>query len=895
MTIELKTYQQEALDAFSMFLSLTRSGGSPADAFHQTRAHFKAPALTYVEAPGLPGVPYGCIRIPTGGGKTLVAARAVGIAASEYLQLDHTTVVWLAPTDQIVSQTLRALRNRQHPYRQALEAAVGGRPVEVLDLAEALSVTKATLDSATTVIVSTLAALRVDNEGTRKVYESAGALMHHFGGLPREQQQELQRADGTVAYSLTNVLRLHRPFVIVDEAHNAGTKLSFKTLERFRPSCILELTATPSLKHDPQKEEYGSNVFYTVSAFQLKAEGMIKLPVRLQTHPSWQTIVGRALKLRDRLEQDAARERGLTSEQIRPIILYQAQANDAQQATLTPEFLRHELVNRFGVPEEQIKVATGNVKELDGIDLMDPGSPVRHVITVQALREGWDCPFAYVLCSVAELRSKTAVEQFVGRVLRLPKAQPKQVRSLNLAYVLVTSDNFAKTLRQLSDGLVQGGFSKYEGKRAMEAGGLFDEPAIEPGAPGQTPSLGPIFVPNLEELDGDPSVVLTGGLDPAKLTGALAQKVDYDPATRRVTIRAKTLNEAETEQLQAAAADTDDQAVLESVHRFLEAPPSERGVPFRVPWLTVRLQGEAQPVLFDDSVLIDRGWKLTDHPAELTEQEYTLTPRPVASGIIDVTEKGKVEEHRDDGVDTLQELRLQFDHTTVASEVDLVVWLDQSFRHEDVTSTASTLWLRRLVRFLTEVRGAKLEDLAYDRFRLRDAVKAKVDGYRKVAKKLNHQALLFERPEDVLVGADAVFSYGVQYPASRLYEGPHQFSRHYYGLPGDLEPGKEEEAVAIALDGMPEVRHWVRNIARQPRHSFWFQTSTDKAYPDFVVELNDGRVIALEYKGDHLRGNPDTVEKEDIGKLWEARGGGQVKFLMLFKEALPRLRELLLA
>ncbi|MEW6422212.1 MAG: hypothetical protein AB1511_10890, partial [Deinococcota bacterium] len=480
---------------------------------------------------------------------------------------------------------------------------------------------------------------------------------------------------------------------------------------------------------------------------------------------------------------------------------------------------------------------------------------------------------------------------------RLPQAQPKQVRSLNLAYVLVTSDNFAKTLRQLTDGLVQGSFSRYEGKRAMEAGGLFDEPAVEapPGTPERTPSLGPLFVPGLEELDGDPSVVLNSGLDPAMLTGALAQKVDYDPATRRVTIRAKTLTEAETEQLQAAAADTDDQAVLEGVHRFLEAPPSERGVSFRVPWLTVRLQGAAQPVLFDDSVLIDHGWKLTDHPAELTEQEYALTLRPVASGTIDVTEKGAVHEQRDDGVDTLQELRLQLDHTTLMSEVDVVVWLDQSFRHEDVTSMASTLWLRRLLRFLMEVRGAKLEDLAYDRFRLRDAVRAKVDGYRKEAKKRNHQALLFDHPEDVVVSANAAFSYGPQYPASRLYEGPHQFSRHYYGLPGDLEPGKEEEAVAIEIDGLTEVRHWVRNIARQPRHSFWFQTSTDKAYPDFMIELNDDRVIALEYKGEQLRGNPDTIEKEDIGKLWEARGGGRVKFLMLYKEDLPRLRELLLA
>jgi type III restriction enzyme len=61
--------------------------------------------------------------------------------------------------------------------------------------------------------------------------------------------------------------------------------------------------------------------------------------------------------------------------------------------------VKHCLLHDCRIPEEQIALATGETKELDGIDLSQKDVPVRYVITVQALREGWDCPFAYVLCS----------------------------------------------------------------------------------------------------------------------------------------------------------------------------------------------------------------------------------------------------------------------------------------------------------------------------------------------------------------------------------------------------------------------------------------------------------------------------------------------------------------
>ena len=77
-------------------------------------------------------------------------------------------------------------------------------------------------------------------------------------------------------------MAFHRPLVIVDEAHKAGTNLSFEMLAALCPACIIEFTATPNT--DPST---GSNVLYRASAAQVKGAQMIKLPIVLTEHPDW--------------------------------------------------------------------------------------------------------------------------------------------------------------------------------------------------------------------------------------------------------------------------------------------------------------------------------------------------------------------------------------------------------------------------------------------------------------------------------------------------------------------------------------------------------------------------------------------------------------------------------
>ena len=222
VNFELRGYQAEALRALRNYLrKVVRMDGV---ANNPARAAFNDVAEgTYWPAPLVKEqTPYVCIRIPTGGGKTIVAAHAVGVAAKEYLQADNPMVLWLVPSTAILDQTLAALRNPDHPYHAAL-AADFGRNLVVLTVAEALSLSRPDATGGACIIVGTIQAFRVDETAGRKVYADAGALMDHFSGLTPEQVARLDKVEGSdrPIASLCNVLQLHRPMVIVDEAHNA--------------------------------------------------------------------------------------------------------------------------------------------------------------------------------------------------------------------------------------------------------------------------------------------------------------------------------------------------------------------------------------------------------------------------------------------------------------------------------------------------------------------------------------------------------------------------------------------------------------------------------------------------------------------------------------------------
>ena len=267
-TFAPKTYQQQVLDSVEAYFKACHELPSASIAFTATTERLWGRGNAYHPLSGFPAdMPYFCLRVPTGGGKTWLAAKSVALVNTHLLRCEHSLILWLVPSKPIREQTLRALRDRLHPYHTALREA---GPITVMDLDEAKSVTRATLDTSTTIIVATRQAFQVEDEESRKVYQVSGALMHHFDNLSPAQREGLLServgAERTTPCSLANVLRLRRPFVVVDEAHNSRTELAFDMLARFRPSGVMELTATPDLERTP------SNVLHSVSAAELKAD-----------------------------------------------------------------------------------------------------------------------------------------------------------------------------------------------------------------------------------------------------------------------------------------------------------------------------------------------------------------------------------------------------------------------------------------------------------------------------------------------------------------------------------------------------------------------------------------------------------------------------------------------
>lgn len=787
--LALKHYQDAALKRLGSYLEQTRLLKDARTAFVLETNQ------PWFDAPDLEGLPYVCLRVPTGGGKTLMACGAVGIATKSLLGNDRSVVLWLVPSNQIKEQTLKALRQPGHPYREALEDGLAGGSVAVLELQEALSVSRSTLDGETVVIVSTLAAPRVKETDERKIYEPAGALMAHFQGLSREEESVLEQDEaGKPLPHLANVLRLHNPIVIMDEAHNARTQLAFKTLARFAPSCILEFTATPQRHQSPEKHEYASNVLVEVTASELKAEHMIKLPIHLETRQLWETTVREAIAKRDELEVLAEEEAASSEERLRPIVLLQAQPRNAKHETVTVEVLRDFLLKQ-GIPEEQIRRATGEDREIADEDLLAPGCEVRYIITVQALREGWDCPLAYVLCSVAELGAPTAVEQILGRLMRLPGARERQHQALNEAYAFVASRAFDATARQLVDGLVQNGFDPLEARRAVDS---------------------PLFVD----------------------TGLFGLPTDT---------------------------------------------PASRGDVFRVPQLAVR-QGSMLEVWEQEDYLPEE-WALADCEAVLTEEEFRIEER-VRRGFVDVRGRklgiiplSEVEENQ------LSLLGRQKPYT----QDELVVWLDRETRQQDITQAHNQVFLHNLVKYLCEQRKLSPADLSREKYRLREAVLGRIKRYRTEAKQTG-QREMFDKPEQVEVSPERCFEYSrTEYPIAPEDCG-FQFAKHYYGSPGKLD--KEELACAVHIEQGGKTRFWVRNPVHS-RCGFSLPTTSDRFYPDFVVELVDGRHLVVEYKGAHLRTAVDAQEKELLGRLWATRSEGRCLFEMIGKSDLGKLSQIL--
>ncbi|MBI3945212.1 MAG: DEAD/DEAH box helicase family protein [Armatimonadetes bacterium] len=477
--MELKKFQVGVLDdvrAFLQALAEEQAKGNPRYASQEAWERVGLRSYHQRRTGDNRDLPTFCIKVPTGGGKTLLATQILGEAYRTILSGRNGAglVLWVVPSDQIYKDTLKALRDRTHFYRQSLEYALSRR-VEVWEKHEIARLTPAQLASCLNVLIVKLQGTnRQDRESLKFFQDSGGNIVQHF---PAEDDSEAHRglkqrvpnldmlveepATGTylARTSIANLVRLCEPAVVLDEGHKATSTLARQTIEGFNPRLVVELSATP------QRE---ANVLTRVTGLQLLDEEMIKLPINVvnSRQTSWQYCLTQARDRREELAGRALEFYRTTGRLIRPMVLVQVERTGKDQRT--PEFIHSEqvreyLIQRLGVPAESVKVKTSERDDIEGIDLLAEDCRVEWIITKSALQEGWDCPFAYVLVSLSNTKSRLAMTQLVGRVLRQPFVTKTPFQELNESYVYCLRQHAAEVVDDIRRALLKEG---YEGDMA---------------------------------------------------------------------------------------------------------------------------------------------------------------------------------------------------------------------------------------------------------------------------------------------------------------------------------------------------------------------------------------------------------------------------------------------
>ena len=875
MALTLKHYQTQALQALAQFFSTAKAMGAKA-AFEKA-VDYEA---DYVDR--LEGVPAVCVRVPTGGGKTLLAAHSIAVAADNYVCSSAPIVLWLVPSDMIRTQTLKALADVRHSYRQAVMQRYGER-IKVSDLENLQTINPHDVGKSCLMIVTTIQSFNISKTEKRNVYAFFEELSPHFDSLTPQQTQGMERVTeetikaqpyltekdlGRVIHSLANWFHLHRPIIVLDEAHKSRTKLSFETFRRLNPACFIELTATPR----------DNNVLYSVSAAELKTEEMIKLPVVLTEHPDgWQACLRDALLQRKQLELDAQQD----PTYIRPILLVQAQPK-GQEATV--DVVKTHLIANEAIPEAQIAISTGSTKELTDINLFAPDCVIRVIITVEALKEGWDCSFAYVLASLQNMKSAIDVEQLLGRVLRMPFAKRRNIESLNKAYAHVMSDSTAQAASLLKDRMVENmGFNKWEAQAAV----VQRELSVDSTQPIWQPPIVPALVVALPHLP-----------DTSTFSDEVLQAIEVRPTQQgkaATLIIAKGTSEDTFKQIEQFVVHTTPakkQAQVQAAFNDARAErqASKAGENWNATFVPV-------PKL---CLFVDDEWVVLDKEELENLAELDLLKHPVS--LAHFTLRETAHSFEIDMSVAKEQVTYKFSNTEQlafdAMQTDMTVngfvsVLDRQVRHVGLTQRQLQAYLLKLIDHLIHVRGFSLTALVRAQFQLVQAIKQEMERLFSLAREETFQSDFFHLmtvPPQPEPWQTCQFQAGV-YPVRVPYRGSYEFSKHFYPQIEDLREKKkdgkdaEEFACAREIDMLPKVKYWVRNIDKQPQTSFWLPTATDYFYPDFVCELVDGSIAVIEYKGEVYVTNDDSKEKNLVGEQWAKNSQGKRRFLMARKKA----------
>jgi type III restriction enzyme len=840
--MELKNYQKEVLSDLESYLSLLDKNATPSEAFsaYWTEKWIARP-LNYIDR--VPSVPYVSLKVPTWGGKTLLAVHSIGKLVEQIPVGSPRVVLWFVPWDTILTQTLKAFRDVDHPYRRRLDEMFGGR-VSVYDKEAVISGAGFSASSVleiTSVIVLSMQSFRSKNKEGRKAFEQNGNL-HSFSGK-YESGIEIDWAD---ELSLIKILHNLNPVIVVDESHRAETDLSREMLTNLNPRSILGLTATP---HDD------ANIISYVDAIKLKKEQMVKLPVVAYNLPSRETVIETAVQLQKNLEKRAEELSASGGKYIRPIVLFQAESRTREEA-VNYDRIKEKLIEA-GIPANQIAIKVSDKDEIKSHDLLSRDCPIRFIITVDALKEGWDCSFAYILASLANRTSTMNVTQILGRVLRQPYARSTIDPRLNLSYVLSSSDDFHTTIQEIIKGLNTIGFWKEDIKYEN----------LDTVNPDITPEMQRMAMDFGQALPSNSNIHTDDSPEDFSFTGGTLAETSESGIINSIIENASLRSAQFEEEVESSSQFMISREMLWRTNIFpVRSSFRKQLEEISIPQFFFREQSQLS--IIDGALPLDRE-ELSDGFSLLhADANINISGWAVDMFSLDISEETQNIEYRKISEQT-QKLLLEYIDTlspekqlrAVADILRKEIWKWDAISDEELTEYITRVLARSPESTLEYIKHSPYNAGA----QIREKLQILMDAYR-------------EQKFDDMVNRDQIiatdtwrFREQIVTPTTSL-----PLANSLYEKEGGMND--YEQSFIESISHLSNIVFWHRNEVR----SGFVINGWINHYPDFLLYTTSGKIIALETKwGD--RDNSDSRSKLKLWKAWENLSHGKCKYFMIFQ------------
>lgn len=779
------------------------------------------------------GVPRVMFKVPTAGGKTFIASNALKVIFDHLPAEQPRVVAWFVPSDSILKQTYQNLSNPCHPYRQRINSHFNNRVV-VVDKESALGgvgIQPSQIREQLTIFVLSVQSFAANNKDGRRVFRENSSLTEYANAFG--SGNKIEGADET---SLIQAIAHLNPVVIIDESHNFEAKLRIEMFSQINPSFILDLTATPREK---------SNIISFVDAKKLKDANMVKLPVVLYNRDSTNEVLFDAIQMQRKLEIRAKKQQENGGKYIRPIVLLQAQPK-TDKDNETFEKVKQTLV-AAGIPEEQIKIKTAEKDELKHIDLMSENCEVRYIITVNALKEGWDCPFAYVLASLANKTSKIDVEQILGRVLRLPYTTKHDDEFLNLSYVFTSSQNFRETIETVIKGLNNAGFSSKDYRVANIA---------------EETSTKPVVKPVENEID----------FDSGKLKEQLedANELSSDNQEDEVLEQAHAANQ-EYENDNKTYEDNNIPNEINVNQYTIKEDFREIAEKMQLPIFVKKVNKSS---LFNNEgeyIPLTKSLLTENFELEKADKNINFTVAQQEAVQIDLEERNKGEfvpkqyKMNDYQLHVVREMFVGYGIEGKINQFTSKIAKRLSF--DEVKEPHISNYIRSV---LANKSDEELMNLFDNELQTEKAFKDKINNL--IAE---HQRKKFKELLDKgVVKCDNLYKLPNQLTLNNKAIG---LSKGLYTEEGDMDDFEYQVISAIA--NCDNVLFWHRN---QERGKGFFINGFINHYPDFIMRMKSGMIILVETKGSYLDGS-DSKGKIELGTYWANKAGYNYRYFMVFQ------------